>query len=346
MISPGFCLEKMNKYAILKNQCFQQGDFKIVPIRMEDRHEIMKWRNEQIFHLRQNQLLTKEVQDKYFTDVVASLFEQEQPSQVLFSYLKNDICIGYGGLVHINWTDKHAEISFIMDTTLQNEHFEFHWSTYLGLIEQVAFDELSFHKIFTYAFDLRPRLYAALLERKFHKEAQLKEHAFFEGRFIDVIIHAKLNRKVLLRKAGIEDLEATYVWANDPTVRAFAYNQKQISKDDHLRWFKDKIQSDQCAYFILESNFKSIGSIRFDIEENQATAKISYLVDPNFVGQGYGTYLLENGVNQLVAIKPHMKSVYGFVWKENLASCNIFKKLGYEKTMESDSEFKFEKILQ
>ena len=54
--------------------------------------------------------------------------------------------LGYGGLVHINWIDKNAEISFIMNTSLEKEHFNFHWKMYLSLVEQVAFDELSYIK--------------------------------------------------------------------------------------------------------------------------------------------------------------------------------------------------------
>ncbi len=184
----------MNSYKILNSQIFSQNNFKIVPIRYEDRLAILKWRNEQIFHLRQPKLLTEQDQEHYFSKVVAQLFEQENPNQLLFSYLENDVCIGYGGLVHINWVDKNAEISFIMNTELEAEKFEFHWSTYLGLIEQLAFNELSFHKIFTYAFDLRPHLYTVLEKNNYQKEAVFKEHCLFEGEFKDVIIHSKINR--------------------------------------------------------------------------------------------------------------------------------------------------------
>ena len=91
----------MKKYRILRNNRFQKDNYSIVPIRYEDRFEIMKWRNEQMYHLRQEKPLTKEEQDSYFQNVVAKLFNEEQPSQVLFSYLDDDRCIGYGGLVHI-----------------------------------------------------------------------------------------------------------------------------------------------------------------------------------------------------------------------------------------------------
>jgi RimJ/RimL family protein N-acetyltransferase len=183
----------MNTYKALNKQTFTFGKYSIVPIRMEDRYAIMKWRNEQIYHLRQHKSLTKADQDKYFETTVASLFKKEQPDQILFSYLENDICIGYGGLVHINWIDKNAEISFIMNTELEENSFQSHWRNYLSLIEKVAFKELKFHKIFTYSFDLRPQLYEVLNKALYMEEARLKEHCWFEGKFIDVIIHSKIN---------------------------------------------------------------------------------------------------------------------------------------------------------
>ena len=100
-------------YKALNKQVYKSGNYTITPLRFEDRLDIMKWRNEQIYHLRQNKPLTEIDQDNYFKNVIQILFNQNLPDQILFSFLKNDVCIGYGGLVHINWTDKNAEISFI-----------------------------------------------------------------------------------------------------------------------------------------------------------------------------------------------------------------------------------------
>lgn len=182
-----------NKYKVLNNNSFVINGYSIVPIRYQDRYQIMNWRNEQMYHLRQANILTKEGQDYYFEKVISETFKKEQPSQILFSYLKNDECIGYGGLVHINWVDMNAEISFIMKTELEHVEFDKHWKVYLSLIEKIAFQELKLYKIFTYAFDLRPQLYKLLEESGLIKEAVLKKHCHFNGEFKDVIIHSKFN---------------------------------------------------------------------------------------------------------------------------------------------------------
>ena len=182
----------MREYKALTQQTYKNGEYEIVPIRHEDRIEIMKWRNEQIYHLRQSEPLTIDKQDAYFDNTIAPLFNQEKPNQILFSFLEGIKCIGYGGLVHINWIDRNAEVSFIMNTRLEEASFSKNWSMFLKCLEKLAFGELAFHKIFIYAFDLRPHLYDVLELNGYFKDARLKDHSFFQGDFKDVLIYSKL----------------------------------------------------------------------------------------------------------------------------------------------------------
>lgn len=185
----------MRTYKCLQINEFQTGNFKLVPIRDEDKYAIMRWRNEQIDILRQKQPLTKEQQENYFATVVSGLFMQEKPQQLLFSFLENDILIGYGGLVHIDWINQNAELSFLVATELEAVRFEEYWCRYLDLIEKIVFEQLNFHKVYTYAFDLRPKLYLVLEQNNFFKEAVLREHCRFDDIFINVVIHSKINSK-------------------------------------------------------------------------------------------------------------------------------------------------------
>ena len=83
----------MANYKCLKQQEYTLGDYSIVPLRYEDRFSIMKWRNEQIYHLRQARPLTEEDQQRYFDNVVAKLFDNPKPDQILFSYLEKGVCV-------------------------------------------------------------------------------------------------------------------------------------------------------------------------------------------------------------------------------------------------------------
>ncbi|UUV21276.1 GNAT family N-acetyltransferase [Paenimyroides aestuarii] len=333
----------MNSYKVLNKQSYSIGDYSIVPIRFEDRYDIMKWRNEQIYHLRQSKPLTESDQERYFSNVVSKLFEEETPNQLLFSYLKNGECIGYGGLVHINWLDKNAEISFIMNTELEKNFFGLHWQTFLRLIQKIAFEDLSLHKIYTFAFDLRPHLYEVIEKCGFIKEAVLKEHCIFNYEFKDVVIHSIIN-KLRLRIATTKDNDKTFEWATDPQIRKYSFNQSQIRKEEHGKWFKSKIEDHDCHYYILENILGTpLGSIRLDLNENEAM--ISYLIDSSFFGKGLGTEILILIEDEIVSSNLKPLRLVGLVQKENAASIRIFNKLGYNTTTEN-GVLKFTKIIQ
>jgi RimJ/RimL family protein N-acetyltransferase len=318
----------MLDYKVLKKNRYYLSEFSLLPIRFDDRFQIMKWRNEQMYHLRQNKLLTEKEQEGYFLDVVCKLYDQEKPDQLLFSFFEGSHFIGYGGLVHINWNDANAEISFIMDTVLESTRFEELWITYLSIIEEIAFEEIGLHKIYTYAFDLRPKLYLALTQAGFFEEARLREHAVFKNSMIDVIIHSKINNRLVLKSADIEDVEITYKWAIDDLVRQHSFNKNKITFEHHESWFRQKIDSSECMYFILLKGAIKIGSVRIDLTNDLKEGVISYLVGSEFHGMGFGKKIL-----QLVEAKFIGKeiSLKGIVLNVNVPSIRIFEKLGYEK---------------
>lgn len=320
----------MNFYKSLSKQTYSEGAYSIVPIRYEDRIDIMNWRNEQIYHLRQNKLLTESDQNNYFNNVVCKLFDKDFPDQLLFSFLENDICIGYGGLVHINWIDKNAEISFIMNTALEKDFFQSHWNTFLKLIEVMAFEELTLHKIYTYAFDLRPHLYLALEASGFEKEAVLKEHCFFNNEYKDVLIHSKKNKKLFeLKFADIEDAKLLFDWSNDKTVRQNSLNSELIEWEDHVRWLNDKLVSDSIILILLYNNIP-VGVIRFDNKADYFL--INYSIDQKYRGKGFGKKIVESALDKI----NKGSQLRAVVKKENISSIKIFEKLGFKKNSETD----------
>ncbi|MGR3811425.1 GNAT family N-acetyltransferase [Jiulongibacter sp. NS-SX5] len=187
----------MRTYKCLSCQEFTQGNIRLVPIRDEDKYLIMQWRNEQIYHLRQSRTLTKEDQENYFRKVVSKLFYNKRPEQILFSFLLNDECVGYGGLVHINWHDLNAEVSFLLKASLNSvfETFSDLFSIYLDLIEQVAFNELDLVKIHTTFYDIPEREWynRVIVREGYTEEAHLRKHKKIRMSLVDVFIFSKLK---------------------------------------------------------------------------------------------------------------------------------------------------------
>ena len=184
----------MRYYKALDKQIHLIADYKITPIRNQDRYDILKWRNEQIYHLRQESLLSKEDQDRYFKNTISSLFKVDFPNQLLFSFFLKDKFIGYGGLVHIDWENKLAEISFLMNTIDEKFFFEAHWNNFLSLIEIIAFNELNFKQIFVFAFDVRKHLYPVLINNKYLLTETKYNYYTFNGKKFDALIYSKNNK--------------------------------------------------------------------------------------------------------------------------------------------------------
>jgi RimJ/RimL family protein N-acetyltransferase len=179
----------MRKYKCLSNIEWFSNGYKLVPIRTEDKYEILNWRNSQIEILRQNEKISKEQQDNYFANIVDKLFEEELPKQLLFSFLCKDVLIGYGGLVHIDWESKNAEISFLLDN---NNDFQLKFSEFLKIISIISFEELKLIKIHTtvYNIEARKRYIEVIENLNFVNEAILKNHILIENKYYDVLIYS------------------------------------------------------------------------------------------------------------------------------------------------------------
>lgn len=320
-------------YKCLSRQEFTDGRNKLIPIREEDRYDIMNWRNEQIDILRQKQPLNREKQDAYFKNFVTPLFNNEKPDQLLFSFLEDDILIGYGGLVHIDWESRNAEVSFITKTNrnLVTEQFIQDWKNYLKLLKTLIRLDLFFNKIYTYAYDIRPHLYEALTQSFFKEEARLKNHISINGGFYDVVIHSYFFNDLILRLAQSDDVMLYFNWANDHLVRNNSFNQEPIELKDHKKWFSDKLASPKTVLLLAMDNEKPIAQIRFD-ETDTGNYEIDFSVDKLYRGKNIGSDLLRKGTEEFFRLKPSAKKVIGKVKTTNFASIKSFEKLGFKRS--------------
>ena len=278
----------MSQYICLQHQEQHLGDYSIVPLRYEDRFSIMKWRNEQIYHLRQARPLTEDDQQRYFDNVVSKLYDNPKPDQILFSYLEKGVCIGYGGLVHINWIDRNGEISFIMDTQLEAEHFVEHWSNYLTMLNTVAFDDLGLHKIYTYAFDLRPHLYTMLEANGYKREATLKEHCLFNGEYKDVVLHSLWNDRYEI----INYVDCTKEQNRDilnlrnlDDVRSWMVNPEEISEEEHFNFIENLKGNPNRLYFAIYKNGVLVGTYNLT-NESDGVWERGIIANPSTQGTG------------------------------------------------------------
>lgn len=178
-------------YLCLKQQEFAKGDYTLVPFREEDLFLIMDWRNAQMAILRQKTPLTHEEQETYYNDVILPSGNEEHPKQILFSILLKGKCIGYGGLVHIDWGANEAEVSFLVDSVRKegSPHYVSDFKAFLQMIKVAAFGDLGLDTLMTETYDVRPVHIATLESEGFVEERRIKEGKEINGVKIDSIIH-------------------------------------------------------------------------------------------------------------------------------------------------------------
>jgi RimJ/RimL family protein N-acetyltransferase len=166
--------------------------YQLRPIHWNDRDAIREWRNAQIDVLRQQNPLSATEQDNYFSDLVLPQLTQKQPGQILFAFLEDSQLVGYGGFVHIVWSDRRAEVSFLTDVDRSEQHiFSQDWFEYLNLLVQLA-RRIGFHKLTTETYGIRTELIEILENFGFTQEGILRDHHLINGAPVDSFAHAYL----------------------------------------------------------------------------------------------------------------------------------------------------------
>ena len=306
------------RYHCLKNQEYTIQDFSLVPIRWEDRCKIMQWRNEQMFHLRQDKELTLDDQNAYFENIISTLFDQKQPEQILFSFLKNKKCIGYGGLVHIDWKLKTAEISLLIDTELEKKQFNKLWLLYLSLIEKIAFHQINLNEIYTFSYEVRPKLYPVLDQAGFIEKERISNATQIQNNLVDALIHIKRKNELTHRSVQHSDAKLLFEWANDPLTRSSSLNSNKITWKEHLIWFNQKMDNPKTKMFLFLKK-KPVGLLRIDEVNNKLN--ISFSVDIEQRGKGIGSDIIS------FVLKKFSESDFSAqVIERNIGSHRIFLK--------------------
>lgn len=190
---------EINTYKCLKRQIFDDGPYSLMPFREEDIFLIMTWRNEQMDILRQKRALTPEMQQRYYDEIIKPTFSQDMPAQILFSFLCEEKCIGYGGLVHIDWDSRRGEMSFLVDTKRINDShiYKKDFTVYIGLFKIIIFEVLGFNRIYGETYDIRANHIAIMEQNGFILEGRMREHVFIKGRYVDSLIHGLLKKDYL-----------------------------------------------------------------------------------------------------------------------------------------------------
>jgi UDP-2,4-diacetamido-2,4,6-trideoxy-beta-L-altropyranose hydrolase len=185
------------------------------------------------------------------------------------------------------------------------------------------------------AREFRGELFAgqlqALIESS-HQRGEMSQRMLelVDGFGSDRVRAALLDRELRLRLVRESDRRLLFEWAHDPVARAASFHRAAISREDHDRWFAERLADPNSVIYIGEKAAgEPVGIVRFQI--NGESAVLSVNVAPEFRRQGWGRELIALSTHSLVRAGS-VRRVDAFVKPENQASARLFEASGFQRT--------------
>ena len=181
-------------YVALPRARLSDGTISVRAVEPGDIEAIRQWRNAQMDVLRQTAPITPDAQARYFATHVWPGKSATEPPQILVTIERDGAPVGYGGLVHISWPNRRAELSFLLAPAFERDQAQRAdlFGRFLNLMKQMAFRDLAFHRLFTETFAQRTRHIATLEAHGFRCEGCLRQHVVIDGQPVDSLIHGCL----------------------------------------------------------------------------------------------------------------------------------------------------------
>lgn len=132
-----------------------------------------------------------------------------------------------------------------------------------------------------------------------------------------------------LRRVCACDAELLYEWRNDAEARAMSFDEAPIPWRDHSQWFATQLAKPEVRMFVGVAAELPVGQVRLDRREREIT--LSYAVDPDVRGRGFGTALVKQAVERARCM--NATTLRARVKTGNAASRAIFNGLGWRETV-------------
>ena len=130
------------------------------------------------------------------------------------------------------------------------------------MVEEIAFSRLGL-KIFTYSYDIRPKLYAVFRKTEYDLEKIVADAIEIDGKQYNVKINSKYHDQLRSRGLVWDDSALLFEWINDQQTRSKSLNKKSIKWEDHCKWFKERILNHSANNFIFLKD-TAVGFLRLD----------------------------------------------------------------------------------
>lgn len=138
-----------------------------------------------------------------------------------------------------------------------------------------------------------------------------------------------MNLEYQIKLATDADMVDVFKLSNDPDIRQNSFNQEPISIEKHKEWFKNKVNSKDCIFYIIRNNYNELmGYSRFDKNLGQNHFVISVGLNSKYRGKGLGRKIIKQ-TSCMVETEKHSE-IIAYVKENNYISLESFRKSGYD----------------
>jgi len=130
------------------------------------------------------------------------------------------------------------------------------------------------------------------------------------------------------RPATLEDSDMILAWRNEPATVPWMARPEPIARIDHEAWFRSRIESDDCLFWIILADGEPVGQIRYDRIDEPSACKNSMNLTAAAHGRRIGTRALRMG-DDLVFELGFADRIVGHPHAENERSIRMLERVGY-----------------
>lgn len=130
---------------------------------------------------------------------------------------------------------------------------------------------------------------------------------------------------IQMRKVSLSDMGQILSWRNSEAGIRYSKSNSSVPKSQHKNWFESRVlRNAHEPYLIFSIERQDIGSVRFDFEpSNSKVFLTSIILNPDFIGRGYGSKILSLAIKHIVHNYPEME-LTAEIHDQNIASIKTF----------------------